>query len=249
MPVGPLCGPRRSDTPTKIALEGGFTPGRIYELTYTARDPMIVALGMAGIRDLLSYLRANPLAGAPAPQRTLIFGISQSARLIQTMLLRGLNVDEAGRPVFDGAFLHVAGAGKGGFDYRFAMPTRHFSVIEDHIYPTDFFPFTTVTARDPVTGSTASVLDRARKFGAVPKLFYVNASSEYWNRAASLITTDPAGDSRSAPGARGAHLCHRRGPALCRHHTPSRHLQQLRKPAQSLPGHAGAAGGARPLGA
>ncbi len=192
------------DTPTRIALEGGFTPGRIYELTYTARDPTIVALGMAGIRDLLSYLRANPLAGAPAPQRTLIFGISQSARLIQTMLLRGLNVDEAGRPVFDGAFLHVAGAGKGGFDYRFAMPTRHFSVIEDHIYPTDFFPFTTVTARDPVTGSSASVLDRARKFGAVPKLFYVNASSEYWNRAASLITTDPAGerDLPPAPEAR-----------------------------------------------
>jgi hypothetical protein len=196
--------PEGSDTPTKIALEGGFTPGRIYELTYTARDPMIVALGMAGIRDLLSYLRANPLAGAPAPQRTLIFGISQSARLIQTLLLRGLHVDEAGRPVFDGAFLHVAGAGKGGFDYRFAMPTRHFSVLEDHIYPTDFFPFTTITARDPGTGSTASVLDRARQLGAVPKLFYVNASSEYWNRAASLITTDPVGerDVPPAPEAR-----------------------------------------------
>jgi hypothetical protein len=111
-------------TPTRIKLLGGFKPGRIYELTYTARDPMIVSLGMAGIRHLLSYLRAHPLAGAPAPQRTLIFGISQSARLIQTMLLRGLHVDEDGKPVFDGAFLHVAGAGKGGFDYRFAMPTR-----------------------------------------------------------------------------------------------------------------------------
>ena len=80
--------------PTKIELKGGFTPGRIYELTYFARDPTIVGLGMAGIRDLLSYLRVNPLAGAPVPERTLIFGISQSARLIQTMLLRGLHVDE-----------------------------------------------------------------------------------------------------------------------------------------------------------
>ena len=191
-------------TPTRIELEGGFTPGRIYELTYTARDPTIVGLGMTGIRDLLSHLQATPLAGAPPPKRTLIFGISQSARLIQTLLLRGLNVDEAGRPVFDGAFLHVAGAGKGGFDYRFAMPTRHFSVIEDHIYPTDFFPFTTGLARDPVTGSSASVLDRARQMGAVPKLIYVNSSSEYWNRAASLITTDPAGeyDLPPAPEAR-----------------------------------------------
>ncbi len=185
--------PGENGVPTEIKLEGGFKPGRIYQLTYTARDPIVIALGMAGIRDLLSYLRDNPLAGVPAPRKSIIFGISQSGRLIQTMLLRGLHVDEDGRPVFDGAFIHVAGGGKGGFDYRFAMPTRHFSVLEDHIYPTDFFPFATVAARDPVTGAEGSVLDRARALGAVPKLFYVNNSSEYWNRAASLIGTDPEG--------------------------------------------------------
>jgi hypothetical protein len=189
---------------TEIRLAGGFKPGRIYQLVYTARDPIVAALGMAGIRDLMSYLRDNPLAGAPASRKNLIFGISQSGRLIQTMLLRGLNVDEGGKPVFDGAFIHVAGGGKGGFDYRFAMPTRHFSMLEDHIYPTDFFPFATVTTRDPVTGAEGSVLDRPRALGAVPKLFYVNNSSEYWNRAASLIATDPAGerDLPPAPEAR-----------------------------------------------
>jgi hypothetical protein len=189
---------------TEIRLDGGFRPGRIYQLTYTARDPKVVALGMAGIRDLLAHLRDHPLAGAPAPGKRLIFGISQSGRLIQTMLLRGLHVDEDGKPVFDGAFIHVTGGGKGGFDYRFAMPTRHFSVLEDHIYPTDFFPFATVPARDPVTGAEASVLDRARALAAVPKLFYVNNSSEYWNRAASLVATDPAGerDLPPAPEAR-----------------------------------------------
>jgi hypothetical protein len=189
---------------SEIALVGGFKPGRIYELVYTARDPIVAAAGMAGIRDLLSYLRNNPLAGTPAPQTNLIFGISQSGRLIQTMLLRGLHVDEDGRAVFDGAFIHVAGGGKGGFDYRFAMPTRHFSVLEDHIYPTDFFPFATVAARDSVTGAEGSILDRARALGAVPKLFYVNNSSEYWNRAASLIATDPDGerDLPPAPEAR-----------------------------------------------
>jgi hypothetical protein len=189
---------------TEITLDGGFKPGRIYELTYTARDPMVVAVGMAGIRDLMSYLHNNPLVGAPAPQASIIFGISQSGRLIQTMLLRGLHVDEDGRPVFDGAFIHVAGGGKGGFDYRFAMPTRHFSMLEDHIYPTDFFPFATAASRDLVTGAEGSVLDRARALGSVPKLFYVNNSSEYWNRAASLIATDPAGarDLEPAPEAR-----------------------------------------------
>jgi hypothetical protein len=196
--------PRGGGPATEIGLAGGFKPGRIYQLVYTARDPMIVALGMAGIRDLLSYLRTHPLAGMPAPRTSAIFGISQSGRLIKTMLLRGLHVDEDGRQVFDGAFIHVAGGGKGGFDYRFAMPTRHFSVLEDHIYPTDFFPFATVPARDPVTGAEGSLLDRARALAAVPKLFYVNNSSEYWNRAASLITTDPQGtrDLPPAPEAR-----------------------------------------------
>jgi hypothetical protein len=199
---------KEGEPATEILLEGGFKPGRIYQLTYTARDPTVIAVGMAGIRDLLSYLRGNPLAEAPPPRRTLIFGISQSGRLIQTMLLRGLHVDEDGRAVFDGAFIHVAGGGKGGFDYRFAMPTRHISMLEDHIYPTDFFPFATVTSRDPVTGAEGSVLDRARALGTVPKLFYVNNSSEYWNRAASLITTDPAGerDLPSAPEARIYHI-------------------------------------------
>ncbi|HMJ30431.1 MAG TPA: alpha/beta hydrolase domain-containing protein [Xanthobacteraceae bacterium] len=196
--------PSEGGAASEIALEGGFKPGSIYELVYTARDPIVAAAGMAGIRDLLSYLRSNPLAGAPAPRTSLIFGISQSGRLIQTMLLRGLHVDEDGRAVFDGAFVHVAGGGKGGFDYRFAMPTRHFSVLEDHIYPTDFFPFATVSARDSATGAEGSILDRARALGAVPKLFYVNNSSEYWNRAASLIATDPDGerDLPPAPEAR-----------------------------------------------
>jgi hypothetical protein len=196
--------PADGGTPTEVTLAGGFQPGRIYELTYTARDPMVVGLGMAGIRDLLAHLRTHPLEGAPVPQRTLAFGISQSGRLIQTMLLEGLHVSEDGKPVFDGAFIHVAGGGKGGFDYRFAMPTRHFSVLEDHIYPTDFFPFTTARERDPVSGIEASVLDAARARGAVPKLFYVNNSTEYWNRAASLPTTDPDGarDIAPAPEAR-----------------------------------------------
>jgi hypothetical protein len=180
-------------TPFELRLAGGFQPGTLYELVYRARDPSVVGLGLAGIRDLLSWVRRHPVEGSPVPQRTLAFGISQSGRVIQTMLLNGLHVDEAGNPVFDGAFIHVAGAGKGSFNHRFAMPTRHMSNLEEHGYPTDYFPFTTTMERDPVTGVSGSVLDMARRQHAVPKLFYVNTSAEYWNRAASLVTTDPGG--------------------------------------------------------
>ncbi|HUA55338.1 MAG TPA: alpha/beta hydrolase domain-containing protein [Candidatus Sulfotelmatobacter sp.] len=186
--------PADGGLPSQLRLDDGFEPGHLYELVYTARDPVVVAAGLAGIRDLLSYVRANPLENGPLPKRTLIFGISQSGRVIQTMLLHGLHVDEAGKPVFDGAFIHVAGGGKGGFDYRFALPTRHFSMLEDHDYPTDYFPFTTTPEHDPVTGAHGSVLDKARALDVVPKLFYVNQSTEYWNRSASLTHTDPEGE-------------------------------------------------------
>jgi hypothetical protein len=191
-------------TPQEIALASGFETGRIYELTYTARDPVVVALGMAGIRDLLSYLKTHPFEGAPAPAHTLIFGISQSGRVIKTMLERGLNADEAGKPAFDGAFIHVAGGGFGGFEGRFAMPTRHFSALQDHIYPTDYFPFTTSVEYDPLTGAAGSILDVPRRLGSVPKLVITNDSTEYWNRAAALAHTNPDGtaDIPEAPEAR-----------------------------------------------
>lgn len=189
---------------TSIVSTTDFVPGRLYELVYTARDPKVLGLGIAAVRDTLSFFRyaGRDAAGTPSPlidkdgalpKRTLAFGISQSGRLIQTQLLHGLHVDERGRPVFDGAFIHVAGGGKGGFNFRFAQTTRHFSPYEETLYPTDYFPFATVATTDPATGETGSVLDRAKALGVVPKLIYTATSTDYWARAASLLHTDPEG--------------------------------------------------------
>ncbi len=194
--------------PVSIRLEGGFRPGMLYELVYTAKAPRVVGLGLAAIRDALSFFRyaaadragtPNPLAveGAkgpePAPRTAIIYGFSQSGRVIQHMVMEGLHVDEAGRSVFDAALIHGAGAGKGSFNHRFAQTTRHPSHAEDHLYPADFFPFTTTAQRDPVTGASGSVLARARKAGRVPFLFYLSSATEYWTRAASLLHTDVTG--------------------------------------------------------
>jgi hypothetical protein len=190
--------------PTEVFYAEGFAPGRIYEVVYTARAPRVVGLGLAAIRDAISFFRfqaadgagaANPLAddGSPDPAAALAFGISQSGRVLQHMLLEALHVDEAGRMVFDGALIHVAGGGKGSFNHRFAQTTRHPSHLEDHQYPADFFPFATTPQQDPVTGETGDVLARARAAGALPKLFYTMTSTEYWTRSASLLHTDVAG--------------------------------------------------------
>lgn len=193
--------PAQAGGPGRIRLEGGFQPDVIYELSYVARDPYVAGAGMAGIRDLLSYLRDHPLEGAPVPKNILMFGISQSGRLIGRMLHDGLNVDEGGKLVFDGAYLHVPGAGgSAGFNSRFVQPTRHPSMLEEHDYPADAFPFTATPTRDPVSGKTASTLDKARdRQGRLPKLFVANTSTEFWNRGASLIATTPDGMADVAP--------------------------------------------------
>jgi hypothetical protein len=195
--------PEQPGGPGRVQLEGGFQPGKLYELIYTAKDPKVTGAGLAGIRDLLAYFRDRPFEGAPAPRKVLIFGISQSGRLIGRMLHDGLNVDETGRLAFDGAYMQVPGAGgSAGFNSRFVQPTRHPSLLEEHDYPSDVFPFTSTTSRDSVTGEAGTVLDRARDaHGNLPKLIIANTSTEFWNRDASLIATTPDGRADVAPAA------------------------------------------------
>jgi hypothetical protein len=195
--------PEQQGGPGRVQLEGGFQPGTLYELSYTARDPYVSGAGLAGIRDLLAYFRDHPFAGAPVPRKVLIFGISQSARVIGRMLHDGLDVDETGRLAFDGAYMQVpGGGGSAGFNSRFAQPTRHPSMLEEHDYPADAFPFTSAASRDPVTGETASTLEHAGDaHGHAPKLIIANTSTEFWNRDASLIGTTPEASADVAPAA------------------------------------------------
>ena len=190
--------------PTRVTVDNSFVPGRLYELVYQARDPRVVGLGLGAIRDAIGFFRYDHDELSPMLDRAIAFGISQSGRVINHMLWQGFHRDEAGRTVFDGALVHVAGAGKGSFNHRFAQTTRHPSAFEDQGYPADVFPFTTLASVDPITGERGSLLDRARASGAMPKIFYSSTSTEYWTRAASLLHTDVTGekDVPLAPDAR-----------------------------------------------
>lgn len=186
--------------PQHLYLRDGFRPGWIYELLYTARDPRVTGLGFAAVRDAVSFFRyasedsegwTNPLADAI--QYAYVFGISQSGRFIHHYIYEGFNADPQGRVVFDGAMPHVAGAGRGSFNHRFAQTTRYTSQFEENLYPTDVFPFTSVPQTDPETGEQGDMLRRARERGPVPKIFFTQTSAEYWSRSASLLHTDVAG--------------------------------------------------------
>jgi Alpha/beta hydrolase domain len=178
--------------PHYVHLNSGFVPGKIYELVYTAKTPAVVGVGLAAVRDFLSYLKYDPQATAPV-KRAYAVGISQSGRFLRHFLYQDFNADEKGRQVMDGVIAHVAGAGRGSFNHRFAQPSRDAQPMSSLFFPTDLFPFTDLPEEDSGAGQKAGLLDAATKSKTVPKIFYTNTSYEYWGRAASLIHTTADG--------------------------------------------------------
>jgi Alpha/beta hydrolase domain len=185
--------------PHFIHLEGGFLAGKIYEVVYEAKDPVIAGLGLAAVRDFLSYLKYDPQSAAPV-KRVYAVGISQSGRFLRHFLYQDFNADEQGRQVMDGVIAHVAGAGRGSFNHRFAQPSRDAQPLSSIFFPTDLFPFTDLQEADPDSGEIAGVLDASTKSQMTPKIFFTNTSYEYWGRAASLIHTSPDGTSDAKLG-------------------------------------------------
>jgi hypothetical protein len=172
-------------------------PGALYEFTYPARDPKVLGIGYAATRDVVSFLRyaarddagnANPV-GAPI-RHVLGVGISQSGRYLRDHISQGFNQDEAKRKVFDGMLAHISGIGRVFHNAEFGQPFRTNTQHEDHAYPENEFPFAAATLKDPVTGKTGSLL---RGDGFDPLLIEVNTSTEYWQKGASLLHTDPLG--------------------------------------------------------
>ena len=175
-----------------VHLDGGFQPGKIYEVVYEAKDPVVAGLGFAAVRDFLSYLKYDRNSTAEA-HRVYAVGISQSGRFLRHFLYQDFNADEQGRQVMDGVIAHVAGAGRGSFNHRFAQPSRDAQPLSSIFFPTDLFPFTDLPESDPESGETAGLLDASKKSQTAPKLFFTNTSYEYWGRAASLIHISPDG--------------------------------------------------------
>jgi hypothetical protein len=203
-----LDGDRVVDDPTHVHLASGFQPGRIYELVYRAQDPAVVGIGLAAVRDIVSWARYEPRADFPVTT-ALAFGVSQSGRFLRHFLYQGFNTDEAGRKVFDGMLVHTAGAGRGSFNHRFAQPSRDAHRFSAFFFPTDVFPFTTRIQTDPETGITDGLLgSTAGRPEHRPKIFFTNTGYEYWGRAASLIHTSVDGrtDVPPPPSERIYHL-------------------------------------------
>lgn len=104
--------------PARVCLKGGFDPTYLYGLVYVAKDPKVMGVGLAALRDTVSFFRrqaadsadsagtANPLAGRMT--HAIGQGTSQSGNAMKTFMHLGFNQALDGKPVFDGLFAHVA---------------------------------------------------------------------------------------------------------------------------------------------
>ncbi|HEY0418705.1 MAG TPA: alpha/beta hydrolase domain-containing protein [Acetobacteraceae bacterium] len=182
---------RVSDSRSLELLPAGtkFEPGSIYELTYRATDPWVSGIGFAATRDVAAFLR-GPESPSRGVTHAIAFGSSQSGRFLRDFLDQGFNRGESGARVFDGVFSHIAGIGKLFLNTLFAEPPRTRTQHEDQAMPENWHPFATARTRDPVTGREAAIL---RGDGRDPLLIETNTSSEYWQKGASLLSTDPEG--------------------------------------------------------
>jgi hypothetical protein len=178
-----------------VALDGGFEPGRIYDVVYRTADPRVLGFGLSGARDLVSFLKHDTSPENPAPglRYAIGWGVSQSGRYLRHFLYQGFNEDEQGRKVFDGMFDQVGGAGRGSFNHRFGQASRDALQYFNILFPVDLFPFTDGPSTDPESGMTDSLLARAERTNTAPKIFHLLTNSEYFNRAGSLVHTDPTG--------------------------------------------------------
>jgi len=180
--------PGNGQDPPVVALDGGFQPGMIYELSYHAQGPVIAGLGFAALRDVASAIKYQH--GALGTVRyAYVFGLSQSGRYLRDFLYGGFNADEQDRKVFDGAMPHIAAAARGDYNGRFAQPNGQTP------YTASRFPFLDLPQRDPVTGKTDGLLSHMSA-NTVPKIFYTDSSTEYWGGGRSAALTHTTLDGR-----------------------------------------------------
>lgn len=174
--------------PKTICLRNGFDPHLLYQLVYRGKDPLVLGIGLAAMRDINSFFHyatqdddgwTNPLAGHV--QHTIGTGASQSGNLIRTYLNLGFNEDESGRIVWEGAMPTIA-ARQTPINVRFGIPggaSNLFEVGSDGVVWWNDWPD---KARNL---PTSGLLHRCNATHTCPRIIEVLGSSEFWSLRAS----------------------------------------------------------------
>jgi len=211
----------------RVARPASMDAGAIYSFVYPAKDPIVMGIGFAAVRDLVSFLRydsadakgnPNPLSDlkqspcamrganpqcASNPTTTVDVaigeGISQSGRFSRDFLWQGFNDDTRGHKVFDGLMPFIPAARRTYTNFRWGQPGRWSRGHEDHFQPGDQFPFAYAVTTDPLSGVTDGLLKKCLASNTCPKIMQVDGAFEVWGGRGSLVVTDGAGHDIPIP--------------------------------------------------
>ncbi|MCC2675948.1 MAG: hypothetical protein K0R58_2895 [Ramlibacter sp.] len=191
--------PGRAD-PATICVKGGFQANKLYELIYQAKDPIVMGLGLAALRDTVSFFKTKTAdsAGMPNPVAGRIThaigqGTSQSGNAMKTFLHLGFNVAADGSRVFEGLYAHVA-ARQTHINTRFSVPGGGAGVRTEHYafgqtaprgLDADYF--------DAVANRRGGVMTRCTATKTCPRFFLGLSGTEFWLLQGSPALTDVLG--------------------------------------------------------
>ena len=183
-------------------------------MIYQAKNPLVLGLGFAAVRDLISFLRyeikdahgvQNPLAlndDRTGIKRAYAWGRSQSGRFLRDIVYHGFNENESHRQIFEAISPHAAGGGRIFLNYEFARPVTSSQQHTNQLEP-ELFPFAYTILKDPQTRKKDGILKRPE---TDPFIIHTQTSTEYWQKRGALVHTDGEGQGYPTPQ-QGAHIC------------------------------------------
>jgi hypothetical protein len=185
--------------PVSLCLKNGFDATKLYQLVYTVKNPYVLGAGTAAFRDVQSFFRyesaddfgtPNPLAGKI--RWAIIRGVSQSGNFTRHFIHLGMNADERGRIVHDGAWPLIAGR-RVANNSRWGQPDGVLELYQMgsegpqwwHKYPDH------VRQLPP-----GGILDRCHASGTCPKIIETFGGAEVYalKMTTSWVGTDPKED-------------------------------------------------------
>jgi hypothetical protein len=174
--------------PTRICLRNGFNSDLLYEMVFTAKNPLVLGVGYAATRDIISFFHhagaddngtANPIADAV--RKVITVGVSQSGSFIRSSIHLGFNQDEQDRQVVDGAWPQIDGR-QLYLNVRFALP----DVITTLYMMADEAPVWWAHYPDKARHFSAEgLLDRCTQTRTCPEVLETFGSLEFYDEKMS----------------------------------------------------------------
>src|SRR5262245_53283712 len=209
-----------------LYLRSGFKPGHIYEFIYPAKNPLVLGLGFAVVRDLVSFLRyeIKDATGKPNPLVT-----TKQATSLYLPPSRGEN-KRGGNKIVGIRYAYGWGRSQSGrylrdFVYHgFNQDESHrkvFDAIAPHVagggrlylnyefgrpvtssqqhtnqLDPELFPHAYNIIKDAHTGRRDGILKRPK---TDPYVVHTQTSTEYWQKRGCLAHTDGRGKDLQIP--------------------------------------------------